>query len=182
VQITVPITITGLDNLSAAIEVPDALNVAPELYETKAELVLALPLTQGSPYIPKDIFRLVIPGGVKSGDRVHVNTQWEATTPVTNYNTMIGRCIVANLDAVNDASVTSVNSITRAAENITPAEHHKVVLQGGWLPDMDTDGQDLVIHTVAYAGSTGSSPGHTLKVEQGYGHLQAAVWRAPSGN
>jgi len=180
-EVTVPVTINGLSNLTATFTIPDSPvlpSVAPETYESKTELRTSLPLTQGSPYTLQDIYRVVIPGGVKLTDKVHVNMQWEATTQVTTYNIMIGRCIAAN-QTMSDAPL-SACKIESAAENLIPAEHHKVVMQQGWLPPIDTNGQDLVIHAVGYAGSTAAPVGATVKIEQGYGHLQAAVWRGDS--
>lgn len=96
----------------------------------------------------------------RTGDKVLVTAQFEVTNP-NPYAVGIGRLIQRSDGAL---------IIPAAMDNVTPQMHHSVITMAGWdaapIPN-------ATYSVVVYAVSTAAISGHAVRIEQGYGFLQA---------
>lgn len=113
-----------------------------------------------------------VPITAAAGDKMIFSFAGEVTNPY-NYNLMLGRgtILAASADAVLGTVLTRF-----ATENITPGEHHKIF--GGSGIHTFTAAFSGFLNVVIYAGASAAQAGHAAPVEQGYGRLDVAMFRA----
>lgn len=113
-----------------------------------------------------------VPINAAAGDRMIFSFSGEATNGY-GFNVMLGRAAIlaATSTAVLGQIVTPL-----AVENITPAEHHKIFAGAGvHVFSMPFVG---FLNVFAYAGSSAAPADAGIPVEQGYGRLDVAMFRA----
>lgn len=113
-----------------------------------------------------------VPITAAAGDKMIFSFAGEVTNPYT-YNMMLGRgaILAESADAVSGIVLTRF-----ATENITPAEHHKIF--GGSGVHTFNSAFNGFLNVVIYAGAGVAQPGHEAPVEQNYGRLDVAMFRA----
>jgi hypothetical protein len=113
-----------------------------------------------------------VPVTAAAGDKMIFSFAGEVTNTKT-YNMMLGRGVIlaTSADAVSGIVLTRF-----ATENITPAEHHKIF--GGSGVHTFNSAFSGFLNVVIYAGAGVAQPGDVAPVEQGYGRLDVAMFRA----
>ena len=112
-----------------------------------------------------------VPVTAVAGDKM-IFTLSGSVTNQHNFNVMLGRgAVLANTPTAVWGSIV----LPFATENITPAIHHKIYDGSAVYTFQEAFTGHL--NVVLYAGSSASA-GHTVIVEQGYGRLDVAMFRA----
>lgn len=112
-----------------------------------------------------------VPVTAAAGDKM-IFTLSGSVTNQHNFNVMLGRGAVL---ASTPTAVWGSIVLPFATENITPAIHHKIYDGAAVYTFQSAFSGHL--NVVIYAGSSASA-GHTVIVEQGYGRLDVAMFRA----
>jgi hypothetical protein len=141
------------------------------LYKDATENILNLPVTtEATGPIRNNIYQ-VGPINVPPNSLVEVFFQAEVTNNL-GYNVGVGRQIIRT----TSATATSGTGVNKAVmSNSTPAEHHYVLVHFG-TEEIGTAGLSNVYYSVpVWCVSTSAQPGHTLRLEPGYGELIVKV-------
>jgi hypothetical protein len=107
------------------------------------------------------VHKLNVPS--KTGNKVLLIAQIEVTNPQA-YTVGIGRVMLRS-----DGKVI----IPAVMDNVTPQMHHSVITMAGWDASPAQNGEYSL---VVYAVSTSAKSGDLVRIEQGYGFLQAAIF------
>lgn len=147
-----------------------------DVYSTPANGELIRELVLHHPYRFTSLYSLKLPG-LRKGDVVQVHSQFELTNDL-GFNVMLAH---AMLLTTNESIIkygdkpSGIILSNYAGENITRNMHHGFRTLVG-SARIDEDG-DAYVSVIVYAASDASKPGDKLKVERGYGRLQATVFR-----
>jgi hypothetical protein len=104
---------------------------------------------------------------------IQITTELEATNNY-QYNAMIG----CNIILADDSSSIKGTLIDQSnGFNITPDMHHGVISKSRhWEASSTYDNK--YVNVVCWSMSENSLNGHSLKIEQGYGHLDLLITRS----
>lgn len=132
-------------------------------YESIKELVAQLDIYKQTKVA---VYSLQLPS-LSIGNILSVTAQFEATNPYS-YNVMLGRYLYL-CDATHN-----VNIVMPATTNITPNMHHLTVNIARNYK-LTSNFVNPTLSLMAYSAASLASAGAQLKVEQGYGHLDALI-------
>ncbi len=140
--------------------------------QVSAELETTLPLTTGTPYTFKAIYRQKVEN-ILAGDRFLVMGDFQVTSEHT-YNVMIGSYIRVMPNATEAWSGIEVAEAN--GKNFNRDEHHFTVRRFGiWEADQNYAEKYFVLG--AYAASSAADPGDTIEVHQAYGRFMVLHFR-----
>lgn len=120
-----------------------------DIYNVTKQVIYSVPINQ-----------------INMNDVVQITGSFEATNPYS-YNVMIGSWII-----LGDSSKSTSGVLIDCANsfNITPNMHHGIVAKArNW--QASSTYYNKYVNLVGWAASVDSLNGHSLKIEQQYGHL-----------
>lgn len=152
--------------------------IFPELYTAGHELITDLVITfRTQNYVPKTLFSLALPPGIKAGDIAIIFWDSEFTNNFP-FNAMIAGEIFLG----HSSSPTDILAIIKNpnGDNISAAQHHSTQVRGA-IPYVFSNDPPLgaCVNVVCYSASSGASSSGSNKLvsEQNYGYLKMLLFR-----